>query len=339
MGKVATIMDVAREAGVSKTTAVFILNDRPGFQVAETTRSRVRDAAQRLGYRRSGLARAISTGRIYTVGVVIRITPTETTATPHGVYAKDVLSACAHACTKAGLRITLIPFPLEGTLAVEEVVDRRVDGLILVSLYDDMFSQQVYASGCPTVTIGSGYAERLIGLDQQGGVREATEHLLQLGHERVVHVLGENRGSRACEERRAGYEAAMQAAGMPPRCHSYQEAVGLLKRPVSERPTAIVAYNDGYAWQLSKTAREMGIRVPEELSLIGFDNNVLAETAFPPLTTVENPLDLQAQGALKALQCLWQGSEPPKATPLPTRLIVRQSTAAPYLSPLKESIQ
>ena len=336
MGKVATILDVAREAGVSKTTAVFILTGRPGFQAAEATRSRVRDAAQRLGYRRSGLARAISTGRIYTVGVVLRLESMSLGSTPLGVYAKDVLAACAHACTLAGLRITLIPFPFEGTLAVEEVVDRRVDGLILVSLYDDTFSQQVYASGCPTVTIGSGYAERLIELDQQGGVRQATEHLLQRGHQRIVHVLGENRGSRACEERQAGYVEAMQAAALMPLCLTYSEAVASLELPDSERPTAIVAYNDGYAWQLTNVARGIGLRVPEDLSLIGFDNNVLAETAFPPLTTVENPLDLQAQGALKALQCLWQGTEPLKSAPIPTRLIVRQSTAAPYLSPPKE---
>lgn len=329
MGKVATIMDVAREAGVSKTTAVFILNDRPGFQVADTTRARVRDAAQRLGYRRSGLARALSTGRIYTVGVVVRIGASGGASTPYSVYAKDVLAACAHACTQAGLRMTLIPFPLEGKLAVEDVVDRRVDGLILGSLYDDAFSMQVYASRCPTVTIGSGYAGRLIDFDQRGGVAQAVEHLVALGHEQIAHVYGENPGSRAREERLKGYREAMQRAGLPVRLISLPEGMALLGEGPATRPTALVCYNDDQAWRLSVAARERGLSLPQALSLVGFDNNVLAETAYPPLTTVENPLDLQAQGALRALQCLWQGMEPPPVAPIPTRLIVRQSTAAP----------
>ena len=127
MGKAVTINDVAREAGVSKTTAVFVLNDRPGFSATEGTRLRVRNAAQKPGYRRSGLARALSTGRIYTVGVVLRI---DSGPFYYSVYAKDVLAAMARACRSAGLRLTFIPFPAEGNLMVDEVVDHRVDGLV-----------------------------------------------------------------------------------------------------------------------------------------------------------------------------------------------------------------
>lgn len=331
MGKAVTINDVAREAGVSKTTAVFVLNDRPGFGASEGTRTRVRDAAQKLGYRRSGLARALSTGRIYTVGVVLRL---DGGYLHYSVYAKDVLAAMARACRAAGLRLTLIPF-LEGSLAVDEVVDQRVDGLILVSHYDDVFAQQVYASRFPTVSIGSGYAERLIDIDQRGGVRAATEYLMGLGHRKIGHVQGGTLTSRAAQERRAGYLDAMEAAGLEPHCDTLPEALTKLTTP--ERPTAFVTYNDNAAWQLTVAARDAGLRIPDDLSVIGFDNNVLAETAVPPLTTVENPLDAQAEGALKALQCLWQGKEPPPMAPIPTRLIHRHSTAAPAgLSPQKE---
>lgn len=334
MGKAVTINDVALEAGVSKTTAVFILNDRPGFKVPETTRTRVRDAAQRLGYRRSGLARALSTGRIFTIGIVLRMA---WGSAHYSVYAKDVLAAMARACREEGLRLTLIPFPMEGTLTVDDVADQRVDGLILVSLYDDGFAHQVYASRFPTVTIGSGYAERLIAIDQKRGTGEATEFLLDLGHERICHVLGENPGSRAREERRDGYTEVMQAHGKEPQCVTLPEALALLTQPT--RPTAFVAYNDDQAWRLSVAAREAGLCVPQDLSIIGFDNNVLAETAFPPLTTVENPLDVQARRALKVLQCLWQGEEPSAMAPIPTRLVVRQSTAAPGNTPLKDTSQ
>lgn len=326
MGKAVTINDVAREAGVSKTTAVFVLNDRPGFRAAEGTRTRVRDAALKLGYRRSGLARALSTGRIYTVGVVLRM---DGGRLHYSVYAKDVLAAMARACRAAGLRLTLIPFPAEGTLSVDDVVDHRVDGLILVSHYDDEFARQVYASHFPTVSMGSGYAERLVGIDQRGGVQEATTYLVGLGHKRIVHIPGEHPGSRASEERRAGYLAGMEAAGLEPCCYSLTEARASLRLASDQRPTAFVAYNDDFAWQLTVAAREVGLRLPEELSVIGFDNNVLAETAVPPLTTVENPLDAQAEGALKVLQCLLLGKEPPQMAPIPTRLIHRQSTAAP----------
>jgi DNA-binding LacI/PurR family transcriptional regulator len=335
MGKAVTINDVAREAGVSKTTAVFVLNNRPGFSAAEGTRTRVREAAQKLGYRRSGLARALSTGRIYTVGVVLRMDDSHLS---YSVYAKDVLAAMARACRAAGLRLTLIPLVAEGVLSVDDVVDHRVDGLILVSHYNDAFARQVYASRFPTVSFGSGYAERLVDIDQRGGVRAATEYLLSLGHRRIAHVQGESVTSRAAMERRLGYQDALAAVGLEPQCLTLAEALTVIAKP--DRPTAFVAYNDNAAWQLSVTARELGLRVPEDLSLIGFDNNVLAETAVPPLTTVENPLDAQAEGALKALQCLWQGKEPTKMAPIPTRLIHRQSTAAPAgLSPLKEPKQ
>jgi DNA-binding LacI/PurR family transcriptional regulator len=337
MGKAVTINDVAREAGVSKTTAVFVLNDRPGFSATEGTRLRVRNAAQKLGYRRSGLARALSTGRIYTVGVVLRI---DSGPFYYSVYAKDVLAAMARACRSAGLRLTFIPFPAEGSLMVDEVVDHRVDGLVLVSHYADEFAKLVYASRFPTVSFGSGYAERLVAMDQCGGVQEATRYLIDLGHQHIVHVFGGHPGSRAFEERRAGYLAGMETAGLVPHCCSLAEARASMRLAPQERPTAFVTYNDDIAWQLTVTARELGLRVPEDLSIIGFDNNVLAETAVPPLTTVENPLDAQAEGALKVLQCLWQGKEPPAMAPLATRLIHRQSTAAPSgAAPQKETLQ
>ena len=324
MGKAVTINDVAREAGVSKTTAVFVLNDRPGFSATDVTRTRVREAAQKLGYRRSGLARALSTGRIYTVGVVLRM---DGGRLHYSVYAKDVLAAMARACRAVGLRLTLIPFPTEGTLSVDDVVDHRVDGLILVSHYNDEFARQVYNARFPTVSFGSGYAERLVDIDQRGGVREATEYLLSLGHQRIVHIQGESFTSRAAMERRLGYQEALAAAGLEAQCLTLAEALDVVSKP--DHPTAFIAYNDNAAWQLTVTAREMGLYVPDDLSIIGFDNNVLAETAVPPLTTVENPLDAQAEGALKVLQCLWQGKEPPQMAPIPTRLIHRQSTAAP----------
>ena len=333
MDKAPTINDVAREAGVSKTTAVFILNERPNFQAAPATRERVRDAVRKLGYRRSGLARALSTGRIFTVGVVLRMERLSRSSATYGVYAKDVLASVARTCAEAGLRMTLIPFPVVGALSVDDVVDRRVDGLIVISLYDDSFARQLYASGFPTVTIGSGYAERRVAFDQRGGAREATEHLLKLGHTRIVHAFGENAGALATEERRAGFSEALRAHGLDPdapgRQLSRPKAVAALRLPEGERPTAIFAYNDGDAWAIGVAAREMGLRVPEDLSLVGFDNNVLAETSVPPLTTVENPLDAQTCEALRILHGLWKGKEVAPAAPLPARLIIRRSTTAP----------
>ena len=333
MDKAVTINDVAREAGVSKTTAVFILNERPNFQAAPATRERVRDAARRLGYRRSGLARALSTGRIFTVGVVLRMDGLLSGLSTDSVYPKDVLASVARTCADAGLRMTLIPFPKDGMRSVDEVVDRRVDGLILVSLYHDDFARAVYASGMPTVTIGSGYAERRIAFDQRGGARAATEHLLALGHTKVVHSIGQHAGSLAAEERREGFREALRAHGLDPDAPGRQlpcsEVIAALRLPKSERPTAVFAYNDNNAWSIGVAARERGLRLPKDLSIVGFDNNVLAETSVPPLTTVENPLDAQTREALRVLQGLWKGKEVAPAAPIPARLILRQSTTAP----------
>lgn len=330
MSRAVTISDVAREAGVSKTTAVFVLSERPDSRVPEVTQTRVRDAARKLGYRRSGPVR--SAGRIHTVGLVTRMEPRRDPTLE--VYPRDVLAATAHACREAGLRLTLISYPFDGTLNVDDVVDRRVDGLILVSLHDEGFTKQVYASGCPTVTIGSGFSPRRVGFDHRGGARLATQHLLELGHRRIAHVPGDSPESLAVSERQKGYEEAMEAAELTPRTLQQNDVATVLQEPAETRPTAFFAFNDRVAWLVGVHAREQGLNVPQDLSIVGFDNNVLAETAYPPLTTVENPLDAQAKSALEILQNLWRGDEPPPPTVIPAQLIVRQSTAPP----LKETL-
>jgi LacI family transcriptional regulator len=328
-----TIKQVAEAAGVSKTTAVCVLNDTPNFNVPETTRLRVREAAGRLGYRRNALAAALKRGYTQTVGVVLPLPLSDDTPHHEQVYGKDVLVAAAAAAAKVDLRLTMIALDPEQPVSVQEVTDQRVDGLILVSIRDDEFARSAYATAFPCVSVGSGYAERPILLDNyQGGVL-ASEHLIRLGHRRIVHWAGSGTG-QAPVMRRKGFEDSARAAGLSAEqtqvVGSVESLRALLSLPGGTRPTAVFAFNDWYAFQVLAVARELGLSVPRDLSVVGFDNNILSRMALPSVTTVHNPLAEQMDAAIAVLAGLWRGdAEVMLPPPILPRLVVRDSTCPP----------
>lgn len=326
-----TIREVAQAAGVSKTTAAYILTAHPTFQVQETTRRRVLNAAARLGYRRNALAAALSSGRLHTLGVVIALSQVTQKHLPSTTYFKDMIVAIADAAARAGLRMTLVPFRSE-RFSFQEVADQRVDGLITVSLNQAAFIEQIYAAGIPFVEIGTGFGARSIRPDNEGGSALAVDHLAALGHRRIAHLLGDV-NSYTSDRRAAGFRAAVERHDLDPvvtPAVTREELARLLSLPAARRPTAVFAFNDQSAFNVLDIAREIGLRVPDDLSVVGFDNNSVAEMARPTLTTIENPLEKQAEAAVTILQSLWRGeTEPFSELVLPTELIQRQSTAAP----------
>jgi DNA-binding LacI/PurR family transcriptional regulator len=329
-----TIEDVARAAGVSRTTAIFALNRSERIKLAAATRQRVIDTAERLGYRRNGLASALSRGKTGTIGVIARLPSAEGSQAP-GIYISSAVLGIMQAATRAGLRTTLLPTSTEHPLSVDEAVDQRVDGLILVSLADgedDALARGIYASGFPCVSTGSGYAERRILADNYGGTVAAMEHLLSLGHRRIRY-LGARAGSLSSSQRFEAVRDTLARHAVP--CdvdrlavHT-EEMLSLLALTAAERPTAFLCFNDWMASEAVRLAFRAGLRVPEELSVIGFDNSVVAETCHPRLTTVHASMQEQAEAALSVLHALWRGEEPTLPPPLPTRLVVRESAAPP----------
>jgi LacI family transcriptional regulator len=327
--KPVTVKEVAQAAGVSKTTAVCVLNETPSFNVPEATRVRVRQAAERLGYRRNGLAAALSRGRIHTVGIVLPLPLADDTPPDEQVYAKEVIVAAARAAARADLRLTLVTLDPARPVSARDVADQRVDGLILVSIRDDAFARGVYATGFPCVGIGSGYSERHVPLDNAGAGRLAAEHLLGLGHTRLVYWTGSTGGGEG-HARCAGFVRAAEAAEASATVLKDDDDLRrLCALPAAERPTGLFTFNDWRACRALRIAREEGLRVPEDLSIIGFDDNILSQMASPPLTTVHNPLAEQMEAAIDLLRAVWSGHEVSDLAPLPTRLIVRESTAPP----------
>jgi DNA-binding LacI/PurR family transcriptional regulator len=214
--------------------------------------------------------------------------------------------------------------------AVQEVADQRVDGLILVSLRDDEFARNVYATGFPCVSVGSGYAERPILLDNVSGGKQAAEYLIRLGHRRIVHWAGTGPGS-APVQRREGFEQAARAVGLGSEetltVGSIEELQEVLSLPRDQRPTAVFTFNDWFAFQTLRIARELGLSVPDDLSIVGFDDNILSQMALPTITTIRNPLAEQMDAALDVLAGVWGGAgEFRMPPPILPRLIIREST-------------
>jgi LacI family transcriptional regulator len=193
------------------------------------------------------------------------------------------------------------------------------------------FVSEVYQAGIPCVEIGSGYGHHLIHPDNEGGIDAAIAHLVALGHRRIVHWRGAGE-NYASVHRHKGFVAAAERHQLSAKstlvARSQEEIRVMLRLSSGQRPTGIVAYNDYQACLSLDIAREIGLRVPDDLSVVGFDDNILAEAARPQLTTIHNPLGVQAEAAITLLQALWRGEKPEIPAPVPTQLIIRQSTGS-----------
>jgi LacI family transcriptional regulator len=327
-----TIADVARAAGVSRTTVSYVLSGRQDARVPETTRRRIVDAAERIGYRRNALAVAFRSGRMNTVGIVAPISPDVGVG---NVYYKDLVLAVAAAAFEAGLNPLLLSENRSHALTLAEVADRRADGVILV--VKERVSDFVNAAndaGVPCVTVGRDVGAWQIHTDNVVGGRLAAEHLLSLGHRRLAYLAWHLDGIPSVEGRRQGFEAALRDAGIDPvtapqlRTKDEAELTDLLRR--SDGPTAICCYNDEVAVHLLDRCRELGLRVPEDISLVGFDDNILAVSARPRLTTIHSPLDGLATQAVALIQAQLRNEPPPPAPILVApHLVVRETTAPP----------
>jgi len=317
---------VAAAAGVSKTTAVFVLNDRPNFSIPEETRTRVQNAAKLLGYRRNGLAAALSHGKTGSIGIVVNIEAGQQDSELGASYLLGVLLSATQAASAAGLRLTTIAYDVTNPPPPDEVTDNRVDGLLLVGIMDEAFTRAVYGTGFPCVTVGSGYALRRVTADNAAGATQAVEHLISLGHRRIAYASPGL--TRADRERRQGWLETMERHGLPSDGleQDWEPLLEWIESQAPDAPTAVFCRNDSYAALLVPAARRKGIRVPEDLSVVGFDSGIIAEAM--ELTSVRNPLPELTARAVEMLTGLIAGKEVPELVTLPTKLNVRRSTAS-----------
>jgi LacI family xylobiose transport system transcriptional regulator len=325
---------IARQAGVSVPTVSKVLNNRA--DVSAETRRRVEEVARQQGYRHA--PRAARTAPL--VELAFHQFESE--------WAGEIIKGAQHVAAEHDLGLVLSEIDdatAKGRGWLDTVLARRPRGLIVVlSEVNEEVRAQLRTRGIPLVVVDP-TGEPLhdtpsVGAANWSGGLAATRYLLELGHCRIGVIAGPE-GMLCSRARLDGYRAAMDAAGVPadPRLVRHgnfyvdtaiKEARALLDVPADQRPTAIFALNDMQAYGVYQVAREMGLHIPDDLSVVGFDDIPTSKWATPPLTTVRQPLVRMAVTATRLLLRLAAGEQPSETRlELATELVPRASTAGP----------
>ncbi|MGK9220354.1 MULTISPECIES: LacI family DNA-binding transcriptional regulator [unclassified Microbacterium] len=323
-GGAATIYDIAELAGVNPSTVSRALS-KPG-RISAPTEARIRAAAQRLQFRFNPMARALPTGRSQTLALVV--------ADITNPVVFGIVRGAEQAASAAGYTL-VIAESQESDQTEAETIERlipSVDGIVLATtrLSDERISE--IASRKPVVLINRAVDEVPSVLpDVETGVAALLEHLYGLGHRTIVYLAGpetswisERRFERMLEaSERLGF-AVVEIGPNPPTIEGGRSAY---RRVLAARPTAVIAFNDLIAIGLMQAAAEQGVRVPEDLSVAGFDDIFGSELISPALTTVRAQLVEAGETAVVDLLTSLDGDEPVgDARLLETRLVVRGST-------------
>jgi LacI family repressor for deo operon, udp, cdd, tsx, nupC, and nupG len=326
-----TIRDVAARAGVSHQTVSRVIN--ASDRVSPHTRARVEAAIEDLGYRPNAIARSMARGRS---GALACLAPNLTDHT----FA-SLIEGAQRAALQQGFYLVSVSAPDEETFAVliEQLVDsRRTEGLLVINPYADGRHEQL-PQDVPVVLAGArprAEAPASVALDDVAAARMATEHVLGLGHRRIGMITGPMRED-CSQDRCAGFFAALAAAGLatsethvvegdwsPPA--GYKGLQEMFARP--DPPTAVFAQNDGMAVGVLRAARDMGLLLPAQLSVIGVDDIPMASYFAPPLTTVRQDFAAIGREAANLLiEVIDLPQDPPRHLLLPAELVIRRSTS------------
>jgi LacI family transcriptional regulator len=329
------IRQIADLAGVSIATVSRVLNGRG--DVSEETREVVSRVIRENGYTANRNARGLSAGRTGLVGVLVPLV--------YPAYFSGILAGAAEALSERDFQIVLSPTGGEHDREVS-IVDRLhglTDGAMIILPEESSEElERLLDSGFRFVVLDPlmPLEERIpsVSAAHMSGADQAMKHLLDLGHRRVGQISGP-RGWVATEDRRRGYRAALAAAGILPDPALEREAEPEIDAgraaaeqllDLSELPTAIFAFNDNIAIGAIQAARARGLRVPEDLSVVGFDDVEHATIVTPALTTVRQPLAEMGRTGVSLLMRLLEGKRfETLHVELATRLVVRDSTAPP----------
>jgi len=323
--------DVARAAGVSMQTVSRVSNGLNNVQA--DTRRRVEEAMELLGYRPNRAARSLRSGRFNSIGVIV--------FTLSSFGNMRTLESIASAATEAGYSITLMSAPhrTQGdvTIAFARLREQAVDGVIVVIESHILEEADItIPEGLPVVIIDSASRpdRALVDTDQAQGARLATEHLLSLGHETVWHIAGP-KGSFSADRREAAWRETLLRAKRPVPAAlqgdwSADSGYALGRQIVGRREvTAVFSSNDQMALGLLRACHEVQRAVPRTLSVVGFDDMQASAQFWPPLTTVHQNFDEVGRATVHSLMRAIEGDPTPTQVVVPTRLVVRRSTAAP----------
>ncbi|MBB4000884.1 LacI family DNA-binding transcriptional regulator [Aureimonas pseudogalii] len=326
-----TIREVASAAGVSVATASKALNER-GRMMPET-RQRVQDAARNLGFRPNAMAKALVHKRSFTLGLLTNDT--------YGRFTLPVAAGLSAAMADRGVSVFLCAIdddPERARLNLEAMEDKQVDGLVMAGKrIDRALPIQFTALHMPLVHVNAACPEGGIGFvpDDEGGAHLATAHLVALGRRRIAHVTGPG-GFAAVHLREAGWRRALAEASLAPPGEAllgeWSERFGYetgqrLFAAGGEQPDAVFCGNDQIARGLIDALTLQGLRVPEDVAVVGFDNwGLFAEATRPPLTSVDMEFKaLGREAGLTLLDGIDGRTVAPGIRRRPCRLVVRRS--------------
>lgn len=335
-----TMKDVAVEAGVSRPTVSLVLSGRDtAVRISTSTREHILKTAERMGYRRNVLATSMKTGKTNIIGFIGGISEE---------YVLRIISGINDTLSEAGFLLKM--FPIKGEkpdikALARQCVEQMVSGVICRSLQENQLAvirAELEPHDISVVLVDNSFSHEWCGRvisDDAAGMVEAVQHLAKLGHHRIGH-LTHDISSGFVALRREGFIKGMRECNLdcPPECFSYIECVNELTPKISiefERfmreycPTAIICASDPIAMKFLQWAYKHNIRVPDDLSVIGFADLGMCMWASPALTTVHQPFRTMGQrAAAKILQSCRGGSSGGDEL-LPVTLVIRDSTGKP----------
>ena len=327
----ATIYDVAKLAGVSHQTVSRVMNDHPSIR--PETRARVEEAAKELNYRPSMAARALVTNRNSILGFLVADSVLYGPAGMLNAMEKQARLANYYALTVAIDNDS----PESWAEGIEHLRRIGIEGLVCIAIKKEALELAAKSySNVPIVAIDTEEVEgaTTIGIDNHFGAVQATTHLIELGHKNILHISGPNDSIEA-QARLAGYQETMAAHKLQPLVlqGDWSSATGLRLgvdlNLEHSKVTAVFSANDQMALGLFKAMRLKGVSIPEDLSVIGFDDVPEAPYFSPPITTILQDFNRLGEAAMELLIFKLAGLKPAKYQALKPQVVLRESTAPP----------
>lgn len=335
----ATLKDVADMVGVSQATVSYVLNGKTAARISEATRRRVLEAAAQLRYRPNAIAVAMARGQSRTIGIY----QTHVSESPlSGMWAAQVTRGIADALRDLGYHMLVYNYREPNEVDPVTFLDGRTDGLVILAPHTgDAVPSQLAQLGFPVAIIAGwpveGEKAVCVDTDNLAGARMATAYLVNLGHTRICHLAGPMDVPNA-QDRLRGFQEAMEEHGLGDHMHvvqgGFSEAAGyaaaMAALHLRPRPTALLAANDIAALGALKACAELNLHVPEDVSVMGFDDAPICTLTRPALTTMRQPAAALGAEAARLVVAMHR-EEPaiPRVLLLPPELIPRASTASP----------
>lgn len=337
-----TLKEVAQEVGVSICTVSVVLNgSRSGSHISERTQATILESAARLGYRPNQVARTLKDGRTRIIGLIPSTVDLNMVMGPH---LQQVMNGVVNVLEEAHLDLLLLTRcdPKNAGDVLDVVLDGRLDGVIMVSpRHDSRVFALLQDAGFPAVMIDgdTSAGNASFSVDNQFAVNLAIDHLVGLGHHRIAHLAG-NASQTIAQQRFQAYMRRMEYHSLPIPDGYVQvagfhtsEAFKAVQRLIqlTDRPTAVFCANDDMAIGAIEGAKAVGLDIPIDLSVVGFDDVPHAPLISPGLTTVHHPIAEIGRRAAESLIALIEGQPRPIHPDLPVHLVIRGSTAKPMV--------